>query len=187
MLRSGGGLHDYYLRSWPNLWSVISVVIVVAGVKGINNAGPAESALAAAKAEVASRGLAVTVTRLYYALIVAQRRYATVQQAAQQAARFFDISQQQERVGQVAHADVVKAQIQMLQQQQPEERIEHERQERQRPAKHQEDEPEDEAVEYAHDRFSTDDSIIAAASAGATKSQPVDVNAAVPPLAFTFP
>ena len=74
--------------------------------------------LASAKLEIAQRGLAVTVTRTYYALVAAQRRYATAQQAAQQAARFFQISQQQERVGQVAHSDVVKAQIQMLQQQQ---------------------------------------------------------------------
>ena len=56
--------------------------------------------------------------RTFYALITAQRRYATAQLAAQQSARFFDYSQQQERLGQVAHSDVIKAQIQMLQQRQ---------------------------------------------------------------------
>ena len=75
-------------------------------------------AVAAAQLEVAERGLAVTVTRHYYTLVVAQRRYATAQGAAQQARRFFDITQQQERRGQVARSDVVKAEIQYQQQQQ---------------------------------------------------------------------
>ncbi|HMF99034.1 MAG TPA: TolC family protein [Vicinamibacterales bacterium] len=71
-----------------------------------------------AKLEVAQRGLLVTVTRSYYALVVAQRRYATTQTAAQQAGRFFDQTQQQQRLGQVARSDVVKAEIQYQQQQQ---------------------------------------------------------------------
>ena len=78
----------------------------------------AAEALAQAKLEVAQRGLAVTVTRNYYALVAAERKYATAQQASQQAARFFQITQQQERLGQVARSDVVKAEIQFQQQQQ---------------------------------------------------------------------
>ena len=70
------------------------------------------------KMEVAQRGLVVTVTRAYYALVNAERRYATAQQAVQQAARFLEITQQQERAGQVARSDVVKAEIQSRQQQQ---------------------------------------------------------------------
>jgi outer membrane protein TolC len=58
------------------------------------------------------------VTRAYYALVNAERRYATAQQAVQQAARFLEITQQQERAGQVARSDVVKAEIQSRQQQQ---------------------------------------------------------------------
>jgi outer membrane protein len=75
-------------------------------------------AAAEARQEAAERGLAVTVTRRYYALVVAQRRYATAQNAAQQAQRFYDVTGQQERRGQVARSDVVKAEIQFLQQQQ---------------------------------------------------------------------
>jgi len=78
----------------------------------------AVEALAAAKVEIAQRGLAVTVTRNYYAFVTAQRKYATAQQSVQQAQRFLDISQQQENLGQVAHSDVVKAQIQYEQQSQ---------------------------------------------------------------------
>jgi len=78
----------------------------------------ASEAVARARFEIAQRGLAVTVTRNYYAFISAQRKYATAQQAAQQAQRFFDIAQQQERLGQVARSDVVKAEISYRQQHQ---------------------------------------------------------------------
>lgn len=78
----------------------------------------AAEALANARVEVAQRGLSVTVTKNYYALVGAQRKYATAQQSLQQAQRFFDISQQQENVGQAAHSDVIKAQIQLEQQRQ---------------------------------------------------------------------
>lgn len=73
---------------------------------------------ALARRDIAERGLTVTVTRNYYALIVAERKYATAQQVAEQARRFFDISQQQQRLGQVARSDVVKAEIASRQQQQ---------------------------------------------------------------------
>jgi outer membrane protein TolC len=78
----------------------------------------AGAALAAARLEIASRGLAVTVTTLYYGVITAERKYATSQQAAQQAQRFLEIAQQQQRLGQVAQSDVVKAEIQFQRQQQ---------------------------------------------------------------------
>jgi outer membrane protein len=74
-------------------------------------------AQARAKAEVATRGLVVTVTQAYYGLVVAQRKYANVQRAAAEAARFLDISQKLEAGGEVAHADVLKARIQSQQQQ----------------------------------------------------------------------
>jgi outer membrane protein TolC len=74
-------------------------------------------AQARAKAEIATRGLVVTVTQSYYALVVAQRKYATAQRAAAEAARFLDISQKLENGGEVAHADVIKARIQSQQQQ----------------------------------------------------------------------
>jgi outer membrane protein TolC len=74
-------------------------------------------ALARAKAEIASRGLVVTVTQTYYALVVAQRKYGTAQRAADEAARFLDISRKLEAGGEVAHADVIKASIQSQQQQ----------------------------------------------------------------------
>ncbi len=70
------------------------------------------------KLEVARRGLALTVTRSYYALVAAQRKYATAQQAAQQAQRFLTTTRQQQQLGQVARADTIKAELAFQQQQQ---------------------------------------------------------------------
>jgi outer membrane protein TolC len=76
----------------------------------------AAEAAALARLEIAQRGLVVTVTRAYYAFITAQRKYASGQAAAQQAQRFFEMAQQQERLGQVARSDVIKAEISLRQQ-----------------------------------------------------------------------
>ena len=73
-------------------------------------------AQAKAKAEIATRGLVVTVTQAYYGLVVAQRKYASAQRAATEAKNFLSISQKLENGGEVAHADVLKASIQSQQQ-----------------------------------------------------------------------
>jgi outer membrane protein TolC len=74
-------------------------------------------AQAKAKAEIATRGLVVTVTQAYYGLVAAQRKYSTAQRASTEAQRFLKISQQLQTGGEVARADVVKASIQAQQQQ----------------------------------------------------------------------
>ncbi len=78
----------------------------------------AAEAVARAKVEIARRGLAATVAKNYYALIVAQRKYATAQQALDQAQHALNISQGLEGGGEVAHSDVVKSQLQENNQQQ---------------------------------------------------------------------
>ena len=75
-------------------------------------------ALARARVEIARRGLSLTVARVYYALLTGQRKYATAQQGVEQARRYLDISQRLERGGEVAHSDVVKAQLQVAGQEQ---------------------------------------------------------------------
>jgi outer membrane protein TolC len=77
----------------------------------------AEEALAKAESEVATRGLVVTVVEAYYGYVVAQRKYSTAQGAAAEAQHFFDITQKLERGGEVAHADTIKGQLQLRQQQ----------------------------------------------------------------------
>jgi outer membrane protein TolC len=69
--------------------------------------------LSRAKAEIAARGLIVTVVQNYYGFVVAQRKYSTSQSAMTEATRFYDISQKLERGGEVAHSDVIKAHLQL--------------------------------------------------------------------------
>ncbi len=74
-------------------------------------------AVARARSEVALRGLAVTVTQLYYGYLAAQRKFATAQRAIEEAQRFLSISGKLEKGGEVAHSDVIKAELQFQQQQ----------------------------------------------------------------------
>jgi outer membrane protein len=110
---SNDGVHVY--RAWGVLHQDLSADTFLQ--TGLRRASAAE-AVAQAKQEIARRGLNVTVTNSYYALVVAQRKFATAQQALQQAQRFLNITRQQENAGQTAHSDVVKAEIQYQQQSQ---------------------------------------------------------------------
>src|ERR1700720_4939797 len=100
------GVHVY--RAWGVFHQDLSPSTYLA--TGLHRADAAQ-AVASAKAEIARRGLTVTVTKLYYALVVAERKYATSQQTLDQGRRFFDIAQETERLGQAAHSDVIKAEI----------------------------------------------------------------------------
>jgi outer membrane protein TolC len=72
----------------------------------------ASEALARAKAEVATRGLLVTVVQNYYGLIAAQQKLANFQSAASEAQNFLELSRKLEGGGEVAHSDTIKAQLQ---------------------------------------------------------------------------
>ena len=69
-------------------------------------------ALSRTKAEKAGLTLAVTVVKAYYGLAVAQHKYATAQQALDQANRFVALGQSLEGSGRKPHSDVVKFQLQ---------------------------------------------------------------------------
>ena len=71
----------------------------------------AVEALANAKAEIATRGLVVTVVQSFYGAIAAKQKITNAQQAADEAQHFLKISEQLEGGGEVAHSDVVKAQL----------------------------------------------------------------------------
>jgi outer membrane protein TolC len=107
---AANGVHEY--QSQGNAHQVISLE----NLADYRRTRAAE-AVARARAEIATRGLVVTVVRAYYGFIVAQRKYASVQRAAADAQHFLDISQKLEHGGEVAHSDVVKAQIQAQTQQ----------------------------------------------------------------------
>lgn len=105
------GVHVY--NQWGVLHQDFSMsTLTMAG----DRRGAALEAVARAKVEIAQRGLKVTVTKNYYALIVSQRKYATAQEGLRRAQDFLNITSDQEKQGQVAHSDVIKAQIQFNQQ-----------------------------------------------------------------------
>src|SRR2546429_5327878 len=73
------------------------------------------SALAAgakARAEMAARGLVVTVVQDYYAVAAAQQKLLSAQKTTEQGDRFFKLTQDLEHGGEVAHSDVIKAELQ---------------------------------------------------------------------------
>ncbi len=75
----------------------------------------AAEAVARARADVAGRGLVATIVQNYYTLVAAQRHFTHAQQGLVEAQQFLDITRKQENGGEVAHSDVVKAQIQVAQ------------------------------------------------------------------------
>jgi outer membrane protein TolC len=107
---ANNGVHEYI--SQGNVHQAISLE----GVADYRRTLAAE-AVARARSEVAARGLVVTVVQSYYGFVVAQRKYSTGQRAAAEAQHFLDISQKLEHGGEVAHADVIRAQIQSQQRQ----------------------------------------------------------------------
>src|SRR6267142_1184800 len=68
-------------------------------------------------AEIASRGLVVTVTQGYYFVAATQRKLETAKRNADEGERFFKVAQDLEAGGEVAHADVIKAELQMRERQ----------------------------------------------------------------------
>ena len=107
------GVHVY--RSWGMLHEDLSPANYLGATLG---KARADEAVAKAKADIAKRGLTVTVTKDYYALASAQRKYAAAQEALDTSKQFFDNTSAAERVGQVAHSDVIQAEIQYRQQKQ---------------------------------------------------------------------
>ncbi len=72
-------------------------------------------AVATARVEVAARGLNATVIQNFYAIVSAQLRLSNAQTSLSEANQFLDVTQKQEKGGEAAHADVIKAQIQQRQ------------------------------------------------------------------------
>lgn len=87
------------------------------GLKGVADVrlADATSARAAAEYEVARRGLVATVVSLYYTLTANEHKVAVAQRAEDEAAAFTDLTNKREAAREVAHADVVKAQLQQQQ------------------------------------------------------------------------
>lgn len=72
----------------------------------------AAHAVAKARAEIAARGLIVTVVQSFYGLLAAQTKTVNTERAFNEGQHFLELSQKLEEGGEVAHSDTIKAQIQ---------------------------------------------------------------------------
>jgi outer membrane protein TolC len=77
----------------------------------------AEAEASAARQEVARRGLVATVIGNYFGVLAAETKLSVAQRSADEAQRFFQLTQKLETGREVAHADVVKANLQLQQRQ----------------------------------------------------------------------
>ena len=102
---ANNGVHEYLSQA------DVHEAFTFAGLSDLKRTGALE-AVAKAKAEIAARGLVVTVVQSYYGLVASQRKYANTQQAGTEAQHFLELSRKLEKGGEVAHSDVIKAQIQ---------------------------------------------------------------------------
>ncbi|MDD5544127.1 MAG: TolC family protein [Acidobacteriia bacterium] len=102
---ANNGVHEYL--SQANLHETLSLSQIADYRKLI-----AGETLAKAKSEIAARGLVVTVVESFYSLAASQRKLQTAQRAADEAQHFLKITQDLEHGGEVAHSDVIKAQLQ---------------------------------------------------------------------------
>lgn len=73
----------------------------------------AQAAMAKAQAEIASRGLVVTVTQHYFALAAAEQKLDAARRTAGEGDKFLELTKELEKAGEVAHSDVIKAELQM--------------------------------------------------------------------------
>ena len=102
---ANNAVHEYI--SQGNVHEVLSV----AGIYDVRRAS-AGAALARARAEIASRGLVVTVVQSYFGALAEQSKANLAQKADDEGERFLKLTQNLERGGEVAHSDVVKAELQ---------------------------------------------------------------------------
>jgi outer membrane protein TolC len=93
---SQGNVHQILdLASWENYRSSAAV-----------------AAAAKAKAEVAARGLVVTVVQNYFAAAAAEKKLESATRTADAGEKFLQLTQALEKGGEVAHSDVIKADLQ---------------------------------------------------------------------------
>ncbi len=77
----------------------------------------ANAARAEAELEIARRGLTAAVVNLYYSVSALESKQKALTEALHEAEQFTELTQKRETAREVAHADVVKAQLQQQQRQ----------------------------------------------------------------------
>jgi outer membrane protein len=103
------GVHEYISQG------TIRQDIFVPGRLSEYRRSIAAEAVAAARRDVVMRGIVTTVFQNYYGIANARRHLANARQSLDEAQRFVGITEKLESGGEVAHADVVKAQLTLQQ------------------------------------------------------------------------
>lgn len=85
--------------------------VSVAGWEAYRSAA-AQAAAAKARAEIAARGLVVTVVQDYFAAAAAEKKLESATRTAEEGEKFLKLTQDLEKGGEVAHSDVIKAELQ---------------------------------------------------------------------------
>lgn len=107
---ANNAVHEYVSQG------IVTETFGGAGVADYRRAN-ADAASARARLEVSRRGLVVTVVENYYSVLAADAKVAVANRALAEAVRFGTITRQREAGGEVAHADVVRADLQQQQRQ----------------------------------------------------------------------
>lgn len=110
---SSAGIPRFIANNSVHEYTSQGTVTETIGAQGFNAVARASAAAAVANAEleIARRGLVATVVGLYYGSQAADRKVAVAQRAASEAADFTANTMKREEAREVAHADVVKAQL----------------------------------------------------------------------------
>jgi outer membrane protein TolC len=107
---ANNSVHEYVSQG------VVTETIGVAGIADYHRLS-AEAEASAARQEVARRGLVATVIGNYFGVLAAERKLVVAQRSTDEAQRFSQLTQKLESGREVAHADVVKANLQLQQRQ----------------------------------------------------------------------
>jgi outer membrane protein TolC len=107
---ANNSVHEYISQG------VVTETIGLAGVADYRRLS-AEAEASAARQEVARRGLVATVIGNYFGVLAAEGKLSVSQRSTDEALRFSQLTQKLEAGREVAHADVVKANLQLQQRQ----------------------------------------------------------------------
>ena len=105
---ANNAVHEYVSQG------VVDETIGLTQAAGLRRADAA-AAIAAAELEISRRGLAATVSSLFYGAISADNKLRISEDARAEAADFTSLTSKREQQREAAHADVVKAQLQQQQ------------------------------------------------------------------------
>jgi outer membrane protein TolC len=101
---ANNSVHEYI--SQGNVHEAIDL----AGVANYRRAAAA-AAVARARAEIASRGLVVTVVQDYFRVAAAQSKLEIAQKGSAEGEQFFKLTGELEKGGEVAHSDVIRSEL----------------------------------------------------------------------------